>query len=240
MIRRVEEYRLGIASAITGLVVSTICISIPNVNATTGTWEARLQSGMKAYQEGHYVEAERELVAALEKAEAFGPRDPRLAVTLNELGVVYRIEEKYREAESAFKRAAAIWQQAPGLELAHAATALNNLAVLYHQRHRDAEAIVMFRQALSIEQEVLGPKHPQVAAGLVNLAVLHYDMGEYADTEEFYCRALAIDEIALGPQHPAIAPILEDYAKVLRKLDRTDEAVQLEARAKAMRERIRR
>ena len=38
-----------------------------------------------------------------------------------------------------------------------------------------------------------------------------------------------------GPEHPNVAPILENYAALLREMDREDEAEEMEARAKAIR-----
>ena len=59
--------------------------------------------------------------------------------------------------------------------------------------------------------------------------------GKYAEAEPHYQRALAISEKALGPEHPNVARILENYADLLRKLDRNAEAEELEERARAIR-----
>ncbi len=48
-------------------------------------------------------------------------------------------------------------------------------------------------------------------------------------------RALVIVEKALGPDHPHVAASLENYAALLRKTGRSDEAARMEARAKAIR-----
>ncbi len=42
-------------------------------------------------------------------------------------------------------------------------------------------------------------------------------------------------EKALGPDHPDVATSLENYADLLRKTGRGDEAAKMEARAKAIR-----
>ena len=47
--------------------------------------------------------------------------------------------------------------------------------------------------------------------------------------------SLAILEVALGPEHPYITKGLENYAALLRKTGRTDEAARMEARAKTIR-----
>ncbi|MCE7979271.1 MAG: hypothetical protein DYH03_19695 [Nitrospira sp. NTP1] len=46
------------------------------------TWEAAMQAGEAAVQRGQLGEAEQIYAAAVKKAEAFGPHDRRVAVTL--------------------------------------------------------------------------------------------------------------------------------------------------------------
>lgn len=50
-----------------------------------------------------------------------------------------------------------------------------------------------------------------------------------------YKRSLAIREKALGPEHPHVAQSLENYAGLLRKINRVTEAIKMEARAKRIR-----
>ena len=63
--------------------------------------------------------------------------------------------------------------------------------------------------------------------------------GKYAEAEPLYQRSLAILEKALGPEHPLVATSLENYAALLRNMNREAEAAQMEARAKAIREKAR-
>ncbi len=49
-----------------------------------------MAAATKAYQQGNYPEAEKQLGAALKEADGFGPQDPRLATSLSYLGEVYR------------------------------------------------------------------------------------------------------------------------------------------------------
>ncbi len=46
---------------------------------------------------------------------------------------------------------------------------------------------------------------------------------------------MVIREKALGPEHPHVAKTLLNYAALLRKTGRSDEAARMEARAKAIR-----
>ncbi len=61
------------------------------------------------------------------------------------------------------------------------------------------------------------------------------NQGKYAEAEPLYKRSLAIREKALGPQHPDVAQSLENYAALLRNMNREDEVAKMEARAKAIR-----
>ena len=199
-------------------------------------WETQLAAGEKAYQQGNYPEAEKRLVAALKEAEGFGPQDPRLATTLNYLGLVYDAQGKYAEAEPLYERSLAILANALGPEHPAVAQSLNNLALLYHHQGKYAEAEPLYKRSLAISEKALGPEHPQVATGLNNLAELYRAQGRYADAEPLYERALAIDEKALGSDHPGFATDLNNLALLYYGQGRYADAEPLYKRALAIRE----
>ena len=75
-----------------------------------------------------------------------------------------------------------------------------------------------------------------MADTLTNLGELYYVDGKYAKAISCYQRALTIYENTFGAEypHPRFIRILDDYAEALRKLKRSTEALELEARAKAL------
>ena len=79
-------------------------------------WETYMAAATKAYQQGNYPEAEKQLEAAVKEAEGFGPQDPRLATSLNNLAEAYRLEGRYGKAEPLHRRALAIREVALGPE----------------------------------------------------------------------------------------------------------------------------
>lgn len=83
------------------LLLNTACVP-------AGTWEKYNEAGSAAYSEGDYAEAEKQLKAALKKAEEFGPDDPRLATGLNNLALLYKAQGRYAEAERLEVRTKAI------------------------------------------------------------------------------------------------------------------------------------
>ena len=69
------------------------------------------QKGVEAYERGDYKQAESHLRAGLDDAK-FGPNDPRLATSLNNLAEIYRVQGRYAEAEPFYHRSLAIWEKA--------------------------------------------------------------------------------------------------------------------------------
>src|SRR6266576_2549936 len=87
-------------------------------------WYSLNDSGDKAYGRRQYVASENFLQAALRQAEKFGPDDLRVATTLNDLGLLYRAESKFKQAESLYRRSLAIREKKLGSSDAAVATSL--------------------------------------------------------------------------------------------------------------------
>ncbi len=87
------------------------------------------------------------------------------------------------------------------------------------------------------EAERSAPPDLPVGVSIMALERVYEAQGRYAEAEPLIKRALAIWEEALGPEHPHVATALENYAALLRKTGRDNEAAKLEARAKAIRAR---
>ena len=69
------------------------------VVADEAEWRQHLRAGIAAYQRGEYEEAIRQTKAALKEAEDFGGQDPRYAISLNNLALLYQAQGRYAEAE---------------------------------------------------------------------------------------------------------------------------------------------
>ncbi len=72
------------------LLVGLVCLALwpAHASAQGGPWETYRAAGDKAYQRGNYPEAEKQWGAAVREAEGFGPQDPRLATSLNNLAAL--------------------------------------------------------------------------------------------------------------------------------------------------------
>jgi len=222
---------------ISWMLVGILCLVLVLIQARTQEiqWRKHLAAGAKAHQEGRYSDAVNSFQVAAKDAEAFGPQDPRLAISLNNLAELYRLQGKYAEAEPLYKRSLAIREKALGPAHPDVANSLNNLALLYRLRGMYAEAEPLSKRSLAIYEKALGPEHPHVAISLNNLAGLYHQQGKYNEAEPVYKRLLAIVEKALGPEHPNVIMSLDNYAMVLRKTNREVEAARMEAHAETIR-----
>ena len=57
-------------------------MATPPAPAQAGRWEKYLGDAIPAFLRGNYIEAEKQLGAALKTAEGLGPEGPRLAASL--------------------------------------------------------------------------------------------------------------------------------------------------------------
>ena len=76
------------------------------------SWEAYQQAGEAAYSRGRYTEAERMFLAAVREARRFGPQDPRLDISLNNLALLrvtrgQQAHAQFRSQRTARKKAPA-------------------------------------------------------------------------------------------------------------------------------------
>src|SRR5436309_13997608 len=94
-------------------------------------WQQDMNAGAKYKEEGKYSEAEKAYLGAFKEAEHFPEKDPRLSMTLNNLGFLYYDQGRYGEAEPLYIRALNLREQFLGPEHPEVASTLNNLAELY-------------------------------------------------------------------------------------------------------------
>ncbi|MCI0349908.1 MAG: TonB family protein [Acidobacteriales bacterium] len=102
------------------------------------------------------------------------------------------------------------------------------METLYEGQRNWPKAESYCRQLVSTRERSLGPDHLGYAQTVNNLAVLLALQSKNAESEQNYKKALKIVENALGTENRYTAMILENYAPLLRKLNRTAEAEKVE------------
>ena len=95
MTSRKKKWLLGASAVFVGLVGYFFWLGYVIV----GPWERNIAAGNAAYQQRNFTEAEKQYAAAIIEAEGFGPEEPRLATSLNNMALLYSAQGRYAEAE---------------------------------------------------------------------------------------------------------------------------------------------
>ena len=99
-----------------------------------------MEAARAAAMLGDYDIVEEKLIDAREHAEHFGPDDMRLAVTLNNLGMLYQDASRYKDAEPLAKRVVEIVEKALPPENPIIVQSLGTHAKVLRKLQRDSEA----------------------------------------------------------------------------------------------------
>ncbi len=155
-----------------------------SVYAQEVLWEKLNGKAKTLFKQKRYPDALSVSEEALKVAEdTFGPDNPKVAISLNNIAEIYIINGSYDEIEPLYKRALEINEKALGEDHPDVAISLNNLAELYYNQGRYKEAEPLYRQALKILKQTLGPDHPEVAITRENMRALYKKIGKDEWTE---------------------------------------------------------
>lgn len=192
-------------------------------------WQKYNDAGRSAYREAqwsgnklrYFPEAEKSWVAGLKEAEKFGPQDPRLSISLNNLAVLYEEQLKFSEAEPLCVRAIAFDEKALGPNHPDVATKQKRLALWYMTERKYEQAEPLYQRLLETYEKTNGPDDLNVLWCLETLAEVYAVQGKYALAEPLYKRSLVILEKEHGSR---LDETVRKYADLLVKTNRKAEA----------------
>ncbi|XP_059801717.1 nephrocystin-3 isoform X1 [Hypanus sabinus] len=153
------------------------------------------------------------------------------ARTLNELGVLYYLQNNLETAEVFFKRSLEMRERTLGCDHPDCAQSLNNLAALYNEKEDHEKAEELYEKALEIRCRVLAPDHPSVAYTVKHLAALYKKRGKLEKAVPLCQLAVEIRQKSFGPKHPSVATALVNLAVLYCQLKNHTKALPLYDRA---------
>jgi len=173
--------------------------------------------------------------AAVRRAEAALPAgDLLIAEALNGLGVIYKFQCRFADAEGVYQRALRIVESSEsGPD--PLATLMHNLGGLAHSRGDFAAGEPLARRAVELREAAYGRGHPAVAADIEAWGALLEGLGQLPEAERAYREALATFEATLGPESLEAASSAAALASVHHSLGQRDEALAGYQRALAIR-----
>ncbi|RYR18354.1 hypothetical protein Ahy_B03g062969 isoform B [Arachis hypogaea] len=151
-------------------------------NTHTAKWRGQLDAAEKLF-----------LAALQEAKEGFGPRDPHVASSCNNLAELYRIKKDFAKAEPLYLEAIDILEEAFGPDDIRVGAAAHNLGQFYLGQRKLEKARVSYERALkvwtycaqaaTIKRRVLGYGHSECADTMYHLGVVLYFQGKERDAE---------------------------------------------------------
>ncbi|XP_028290480.1 nephrocystin-3 isoform X2 [Gouania willdenowi] len=149
------------------------------------------------------------------------------AKTLNELGVLYYLQNNLEAAKVFLTRSLEMRQRVLGADHPDCAQSLNNLAALHTERKEYETAEDMYEKALDIRKRALSHDHPSLAYTLKHLAMLYKRRGKLEKALPLYELSLEIREKSFGPKHPSVATALVNLAVIYCQMKKHGAALPL-------------
>lgn len=163
---------------------------------------------------------------------------PEAAHLLHKAGYYLLDHAQYEQAESCFRRALAIREQALGSEHPDTLSTLYAQARLHWIRGHYGQAEALYQQVLTTYERMHGQEHADTASALHALARLYWSQGQRERSEQFYQQALAIRKRVLGTEHASTASTMHALAVLYRDRGELDRAEPLFLQALAIGERM--
>jgi tetratricopeptide (TPR) repeat protein len=164
----------------------------------------------------------------------YGAESYRTIPELVALADAYRRQGSYPAAELLLKQAINLWPKQPHPEMRQAIGMLRDLTGLYIAEKKFLPAHATLEQELTAEGKLYGFESPEAAATLGKLGEVYSALGHDDLAEACYKRAITVLEKHPSGGSGALHTALEDYAALLRRTGRRQEAAAMEGRASAL------
>ena len=220
---------------ITLMGINVLLLTLP-ASAQEDLWSKHYKAGTEEMRKGWMDSAIRHFNEALKEAEKSGTPDERLSNTLKSLASIYQImPTKVLDAEKMFMRALEIDLNT------HAADDvilddLMGLGIFYTNWTNNIEAgIPWYEKAVQLAAKMKGSESTFVGMLLNFIADTYIRLKKYDKAEPYYLRSIAIYEKAPKPKYRSeLESTFKGYITILKKMDRMDDAKEMEKRIKQL------
>jgi CHAT domain-containing protein/tetratricopeptide (TPR) repeat protein len=193
-------------------------LALPDADRQQLTLADSLRARVRpSWESGRFEEARAACERQLDiRRRILGSDHPEIATSLNDLGVLLKMQGKFDAAEPLLREALARHRRLRGDEHPEVVNSLNNLSCLLREQGDYQGAEPLAREALARSQRLYKPDDPLLATHLNNLGGVCYYLGDYARAEPLFRQALAIRRQKLGEDHTDIAQSLNNLAFLLK------------------------
>ncbi|CAF1100506.1 unnamed protein product [Rotaria sordida] len=152
--------------------------------------------------------------------------NPSVAITYNNLGGIYFVQEEYELAAIMYRNAARIHRTSPNPNQISLATCYNNIPTVCKELERYEDALLMYEKSLEIRLSVLPSAHSMIATVYNNIAQVYYLQGISGKAAEFWKKTLAIQQTSLPSDHPILGRTYQSIAIALYEHGHLEQALE--------------
>uniref|UniRef100_H2YTG1 Nephrocystin-3 n=1 Tax=Ciona savignyi TaxID=51511 RepID=H2YTG1_CIOSA len=157
-----------------------------------------------------------------------------MSQVLNDLGVLYHLQNNLGNAESFFQRSLKMREKLLGHNHPDVAQSLHNLASTLSEKKNFSEAVTSMKMALKIRRQHLNNHDPLLINSLKYMAMLHKKASDYTNACEDYKELLSIAEETTGADSVTTAAALVNLAVAECQNKQLDAALPLYQQALAI------
>ncbi len=177
-------------------------------------WQSLVAGGVQAARARDFASSEELLQKALKVAATFPAGDARTGTTFNTLGLVYKEERKYGEAEKTFEQALGILLRAYGPDSLDVGNVNFNIAsVLLVQGHYE-EALPYIEKSRAVYSKILGPRSLKSASALCMVGEAYRNLKRFNEAEAPLKQCADMREESGGVENGELSDALYNLALV--------------------------
>ena len=135
------------------------------------------------------------------KERIYDSNSIEIAISYDNIGLVYHDLGKYKKALNHHKKAYAILENFYGSSHINTIYSQNNIGLVYHDMGKYKKALKYYKKSLDVLEIVFASEHPRIADAYHNIAGVYDNMGNFDKALDYNKKALAIREIILGKDH---------------------------------------
>lgn len=186
----------------------------PDAEQIDAAWQTLVLAATRAASAKDYKSAEDLLGRAIKITARFPSGDPRTGTTQNTLGLIYRDEKKYADAEKAFHNALTLLEKSYGQESLDVANVDFNIASVMIAGGKYDASLAFIQSSRSIFEKVLGAQSLKVAASYCLLGEAYRNMNRFDEAEKPLKQCADMREASDGVESPELADALYNLALV--------------------------
>jgi len=162
------------------------------------------------------------------------PDPENTAIAMAYLALLYKYEGKLGRAEALLRQALALLEERFGPDDPMLSSALGPLAATLTREGKYKEALSLAERTWQILRKAPGVGEPNLINTMSTLGMLYSLTGQFAEAEFYGKEAVAKAEAIYGPEHYRLGWHLANYAAILKRMGRKDDARKVQQRSAAI------